>query len=108
TGPWTRLVRLPNSSGLFPRHCSAGTAKADEKAHCTLTNQRSSTEEDLAMVLGLIPPVNQKWCVVSGRVFSSAQKPDIVRASATPGAVLYCSGTGRQGMDRRHWQQSRL
>src|SRR5215469_14356447 len=86
---------FPKRVGWFPRRCSAGIAKADGSAHLTVTNQRYSTDEDLAVVLGLAPPVNKKRCVVYCRVSRPTQKPDLVRASAHPGAVLHCSGTGR-------------
>jgi hypothetical protein len=63
---------------LFPTRCSVGTAKADGSAHRTLSNQRYYTDNDLAMVFGLAPPVNKQCCVVSGRVFSSARRKRLV------------------------------
>ena len=65
-------MRFQNASGWFPKRYSAGIAKADGSAHRTVTNLRSSTEEDLAVVLGLEKQVNKKRGVVSGRVFSAA------------------------------------
>ena len=72
----TRGAFAKRGGDVPPRRCSDGTAKADGSAHRTVTNQRSSTDEDLAVVLGLAPPVNKQRSVVSGRVFSAARLAD--------------------------------
>ena len=64
---------------MSPRQCSDGTTKADGSAHRTVTNQRYYTDEDLAVVLGLVPPVNKKRYVVYCRVSRPAQQPDLVK-----------------------------
>ena len=60
---------FPKRVGVVPKTVQRWDREDRRKRASHGTNQRFCTDEDLAVVLGLAPPVNQKRGVVSGRVF---------------------------------------
>src|SRR5215469_9499655 len=85
TRPRDTRGAFPKRLGEIPRRCSARIAKADGSAHRTVTNQRSSTEEDLAMVLGLEKQVNKKRGVYHPQMtMSTIRNPPAPLESCAP------------------------